>query len=198
MAIDPLPSVTPSGHNHILHHNALHSWYDQWIFTDISRMYAPSDFLPSTGGTRTVSHRRVAGNMTLVSAPFTNVDNTLDIQMNAQVNDWVSYEISGEWWQDSTEGYLDVATTVSGNPVNYLSSGTDTPYAIGVATWRGFSGVPTMISGASYYKLQANDITNGVVTLRLKYATADGLTTKLLYASVDTVPLIVTARNLGQ
>lgn len=132
-------------------------------------------------------------------AGFTAVDTRTDLVIPAAVGDVIEYAVSA-WWAASTLGAsLDVATMVSGAPVNMFSGtaagGTD----YGVAAWFASNDniAGDAVGGPAFKTLTAADISNGTVTLRL-YQRVDGSSgARTLFVNAG-APLIVYAKNLGQ
>lgn len=91
---------------------------------------------------------------------------------------------------------VDMATIVSGNPVNYLSSRTGTELNLGVPGWfiRGSQNGETA-SGEFPYVVQAGDLSAGTVSLNLA-AWGSGAGKVLLAQTIG--PLTFWVRNLGQ
>lgn len=137
---------------------------------------------------------RTAGNLTLNSTTWANVDTGIDLVMAAAVGDEIEVGVSGRWNPEAVEGYLNVATIVSGSPVNYVMPGGAAD--AGAAGWMGDNGEPTHIGAAISYTVQAADVSAGTVTLRLRYRTSTA--TNKVFVADPTQPFHWWARNLGQ
>ena len=111
--------------------------------------------------------------MPLASAVWATLDATADITVEAQVGDVLLVDVNGLWGSEMQNGFLDVATWVSGAGVHWFGSGEPTTNTGGgVQTWYadgGVAGVYYKACGAIRYTVQAGDIVNGDVTLRLRY-----------------------------
>lgn len=147
-----------------------------------------------------VKARRTAGNLTLNSTSWANVDTGLDLVLNeVQEGDEIVYGISYRVSNEAVTLYLDVATIVSGSPYRSLGrrdAVEASPGDQGIIGWRAESSVATSESGmAPPYTVVAGDISSGSVTLRLRYATASAANRTMNGAS--TAPLDVWAMNLG-
>lgn len=136
----------------------------------------------SVAGLDTARYRSEAGgNFTLNSTSWTNVDTGTDLVVPAQAGDVL--EVGINVIHDSgTTAYLDVATIVSGSPVNFVSGGGGTSGEQGLVGWRCETGITSPISGVAQYVVQTGDISGGNVTLRLRYRTF-AATDKILYRS---------------
>lgn len=132
---------------------------------------------------------RTAGDLTLNSTSWANVDTGLDITLNCQVGDVVEVNACGLWGGEAVGGRLSVATIVSAAVVNRVG-GTN-----GVAAWFGVDNYMSNFGAPYFYTVQAADISSGVVLLRLQYAT-NSATNKTLYAGTA-YPLLFSAKNLG-
>lgn len=118
----------------------------------------------------------------------------LELSLEAQTGDVIEVALSALVNNESNEGHFDVATTVAGSPVNYVSKAGTTPGGNGVVGWFRNSSTFGPFSGSAFITLQAGDISGGVVTLRAWGHT--GASTKTVYASGDNA-FTFAARNLG-
>jgi hypothetical protein len=88
---------------------------------------------------------------------------------------------------------------VSGSVVNYLSTRSATPGALGAGSWFGENAssgtINSTLGGAIHYPLAAGDISAGTVTLQLRYDQASA-GNKTLYASTANAALIFAAQVL--
>lgn len=143
-----------------------------------------------------VKARRTSGNLTLNSTSWANVDTGLDLTLNeVQVGDEIVYGIGGLANNEAVFLYFDVATIVSAAPVNYFGTAGGASDN-GVVGWFCASGAYVGFGGLSHpYTIQAGDLTDGSVTLRLRYRTQTA--GNRVVRAVSTDPLDVWAMNLG-
>lgn len=147
--------------------------------------------------------RLSTGNLTLNSTNWADVNNAaLDREIKeAQAGDAVVVGLSGRWGTEAVWGFLDIVTVVASTPLNsFCQQGpvvaSPSGNVEGIPAWHGVSGGHTPISGYSMpYVLTAADVVDGVVTLRLRYATLTAAN-KTLYASTA-IPLDLWAVNMG-
>lgn len=150
------------------------------------------------GGIDTVTARRTSGNLALSSTTWANVDTGIDLVIAASVGDKLEVNLSAAKRPGASGNgiIMDVATIVSGSPVNYLAT-TGSVGDFGVGSWYIENILvqdnPTA-GGPRPYTVQAGDISGGNVTLRLRYRVASGSVT--LYA-ITTLPLDFWVKNLG-
>lgn len=142
-----------------------------------------------------VSHSlRTSGSLTLNSVTWADVDNGLDLVLPAWPADQVEVGLSALLGSEAPNAYFDVATIVSGSPVNYVGgtgSGTDR----GVASWDGETGRADTTGSPALATLVSGDIASGTVTLRLRYRTSSAAN-KTLFATSD-IRLRFWAKNYG-
>jgi hypothetical protein len=139
---------------------------------------------------------RTAGNLTLNSTSWANVDTGLDIALTASVGDFIECGLSAFLAGESVNTGFDVATIVSASPVNYLgASGGGSDY--GAQAWLApDSGHPTAVGGSIIGPaLVSGDISGGTVTLRLRYRT--GAASNRTLSATSTQPLHWWAKNIG-
>lgn len=95
---------------------------------------------------------------------YQDVDTGIDLVVAAVAGDKLEIGASLRWNNESTVKLLDVATIVSGSPVNYCSglgaSGN------GVIAWIGENAVAGSAGGSIIYTVVSGDISGGTVTLR--------------------------------
>jgi hypothetical protein len=141
---------------------------------------------------------RTTGDLAINNAAWTAVPTIGNLAaIAASVGDVIEISLSSFWSVTGTFIQLDVATIVSGSPVNYVSSGTATPCAIGVAAWRGSSTAPAIgFAGTISYVVQAGDISGGTVTLQLQYK-QNSATGSTLAASTALTPLDLFAKVIA-
>jgi len=138
--------------------------------------------------------KKTAGNYTINNISWTNLDTGLDLVLRAEIGDVIEAAVSCWWAQESTDGYLDMATLVSGSPVHYFG-GTGAGTNAGVSGWGNNLTAGGPASGPVMYTLVSGDISADTVTLRLLFRTSVA-TNKTLKASAD-FPFFVQAKNLG-
>jgi hypothetical protein len=149
----------------------------------------------SVAGLDTARAVRTSSDITLNSTSWANVDTGIDIVVPAQAGDVLLVALSALFGTENVVGFLDVATIVSGSPVNYISGGAGGASHQGVTSWRGHdSTVYKGAGGTIQYVVQSGDISGGNVTLRLRYRTASAAN-KTLYASSN-IPLHWSVVNL--
>lgn len=143
--------------------------------------------------------RRTAGDLTLNSTAWADVDTALDLTLNeCQAGDEIIYGISAFVGLEAVTTWFDVVTVVSGTVTNSFAERGAAVASPGLrlACWVGVDGSYTSLSGeAPAYTVGAGDLTDGAITLRLRYASASA-TDKTLYAA-SLYPLDVWAKNLG-
>lgn len=114
---------------------------------------------------------RTSGSVTLNSSTWANFDTGLDLTLSGvQSGDilrcWISALHSAT---GASNNYLDVATIVSGSPVNYISGGAGGASHRGVQGWSGEGSVASHVGGMIERALVSGDISSGSVTARLRY-----------------------------
>lgn len=145
-----------------------------------------------------VKARRTAGNLTLNSTSWADVDTGLDLTLEGvQVGDEIAYGVSGLIDNEALVVRFDVVTIVSASVVNSVGERGPVSTGEGVIAWRMDSTLDRHpLSGyAPPYTLVASDLDGAAVTLRLRYQTASA-SNRTLFARTD-VPLDVWAMNLG-
>lgn len=137
--------------------------------------------------------RRTAGDYSLTTT-WTYLAG-MEAVLEGQVGDVIRVDLGGFHGNEATEAHLDVASTVSGAAVQYVSSQTSTPGANGHVAWfRNSTGVFGPVSGIGYLTLASGDVALGLVTLRLWGQSSTSV--KTLYASGANA-LTMTVENLG-
>lgn len=142
--------------------------------------------------------RRTAGDVTTSVTTWANVDTGMDLVLEAQVGDVIEASVSGLWNNDARAGYLDVATVVSGSPVNSFANAgaaTSSPPFNGMCAWRGDTSLYTPIGGPAHYTIVAGDLSSGQVTLRLRMASG-AAAAKTIFAGTS-FALEFSVSNLG-
>jgi hypothetical protein len=144
--------------------------------------------------------RRTAGDVTLNSTNWANVDTGIDITLSGVVaGDQILYGINARVDTQTVVGFFDVVTVVGGSPVNSFAvqGAVETAPGTIISGWRtDGTGERVGITGdAPPYTLVSGDISSGSVTLRLRYAT--GTAANLTLKAGGTTPLDVWARNIG-
>lgn len=150
----------------------------------------------SGGGLSHIStSKRTAGDYTLNNTNWTNVDTGIDLVLTVQTGDIIEVGLNSLWGGEAVNCALDVATIVSGNPVNYIACAGGAS-DLGVQSWLGISGVVSGLGSPFLYTIQSGDISGGTVTLRLRYRTTAGAN-KTLRANANQ-PLLFYAFNLSR
>ena len=140
-------------------------------------------------------HKRTAADYTINSTTFTNLDTGTDLVLSASSGDVVEVGCMLVWGSEATTACLDVASIVSGSPVNYWgTAGGSSDF--GISSWIGTTGQTESAGASTMRALVGGDISGGTVTLRLRYRTTSA-TNKTLRAS-STLPFLWWAKNLGQ
>jgi hypothetical protein len=137
---------------------------------------------------------RTAGAVSVTSTSFVAVDTGTDLTVTAEPSDILLVSLVA-YGQPPANQYLlfDVATMVSGSPVNYVSGGAGN----GVIGWAIANGSGDGSTGAAamQYVVQSGDLSSGQVTLRLVTRVTGGTAT--VYAT-DASRLFWNVVNLGQ
>lgn len=129
--------------------------------------------------------KRTSGNVTLNSTTVANFDTGLDLTLNGvQAGDELEVGISALWNNENVTAYLDVATIVSGSPVNYVGDGLVAATNDGLMFCYTTGAVFKGIGGCDFYTLQAGDISGGSVLLRLRFRTGSAAN-KIMNASTQ-------------
>jgi hypothetical protein len=144
---------------------------------------------------RVATAQRTAGNYTLNSTTWANVDTGLDLTLAAVAGDKIEVGLAG-LLGGSTNGFLDMASIVAGSPVNYWSGSAGGASAQGVLAWRHESDLNVPLGGSVIRAAVSGDLSGGNIVLRLRYRTA-AATNLTLYGDTNLV-LNVWAKNLGQ
>lgn len=140
---------------------------------------------------------RTAGNLTLNSLTWADVDNALDLTLAAVVGDWIEVSLSGFWNNEAVVARMDAVSVVAGSPVNsWADQAAPDNTHFGVGGWFGPSGQQGNIGGSIIKQVVSGDLSGGNVTLRLRYRTSTAAN-KTLFAAAIT-PLTFWARNLRQ
>lgn len=146
-----------------------------------------------------VKARRTAGNLTLNSTAWSNVDTGLDLTLNeCQVGDEIVYGISALAGTENANVTLDVVTLVASTATNSFAERGPAVASPGKRLSGTYlaANINAAVNGpVPPYTVVAGDLTNGQITLRLRYATATAAA-RTLYASAD-FPLDVWAWNIG-
>jgi len=139
--------------------------------------------------------KKTSGNTTYNSASWGTLDAALDLSIEAQLGDTIEVAVSATWGAEAVNCRLDVCTLVAGAPVNYFGGAVEPATGDGVGAWYGKTGEVSAIGGPAWYTIQAGDLENGRVTLRLR-ARCDSATLKTIFSNAN-LPLHVAAKNLG-
>lgn len=140
---------------HVDDHNALHAFYNAQSGSSVLKDF---DF-----------KTRSSANVTVNGTAYADLDTGLDIVLTAASGDVIEVSAAGRWATENVQAYMDVATIVSGSPVNYVSGSGST--GEGVQSWQGYGNANTNIAGTVMYTLVSGDISSGTVTLRLRVRT---------------------------
>jgi len=162
-----------------------------------SRKMVLSDLFP--GFCQVALGKRTAGNLSLNSTTWINLDTGLDLVIpgTSYAGDIVEVGMSGVWGAEATQPYIDVVSLISGSPVNtWAQDGAEAAGATGVSSWVGTNSVSTEFGGSIMRAIVSGDLSAGVLTLRFRYR-ASAATAKTLNAVANT-PLHVWAKNHGQ
>lgn len=142
---------------------------------------------------------RTAGDVAVTSTAWTGLSAFDMTGLNAQVGDVLAVGVNFSTGTDTAPAMnFDFATMNGSTPINYLSSGTGTPATYGVIGWQVQSGATLGFlgrTGSWYYTVQASDIINGKVALRL-YAQLASAGTRTINSSSG-IPGQVNVQNLG-
>jgi len=116
---------------------------------------------------------RTAGDLTLNSTSWADVNNGLDLVIPAQAGDVLLIAADGRWGNEAVFIGLDAVTVVSGSPVSSVSGSGASDY--GVTGWgaQGLTGLYEPFGAAIQYPVVAGDVSGGNVTLRLRYKASD-------------------------
>ena len=122
-----------------------------------------------TGGTSSfASAVRTSGDLPFTSAGWQNVDTGMDLTLSGvSAGTVVEYTPSFNVGSSNNTMAFDVATIVSGSPVNYFGTSGGASDN-GIMGWYSPGGAQCQPSGSAFYTLQAGDIASGSVTLRLR------------------------------
>jgi hypothetical protein len=113
---------------------------------------------------------RTPGDLTLAASAtaWAAVDTGSDLTLDAQVGDTITVNAGAYVSSVSSAMFFDVASMVSGSPVNYWG-GSGGSGDFGITAWTVPSGGAAGIGGAWPRAISAGDLVNGKVTLRLLY-----------------------------
>lgn len=139
----------------------------------------------AAGGSQvTAKATRTSGDVTMnnTGAFTADVDTGLDLTIAATAGDVVRLAVQCSVGAEAAISAFDFVTRVSAADVNFVSSGTATPYTWGIPGSRGEISTAISINAATLYTVAAGDISGGNVTFRLRYKLHTA-TNKTLYAS---------------
>lgn len=140
---------------------------------------------------------RTAGDLTLNSTTWANVDTGLDLVIPAVVGDWIEVSVSGVFSTEVVNARLDAVSMVAGSPVNsWADDAAPDNTHNGVGAWAGFSGFACAVGGSIIRQVAAGDLSGGNVTLRLRYRTVTALNKTLFASAIN--PLSFMAHNRRQ
>lgn len=144
-----------------------------------------------------VRNDRTAGDLTLNSTTWADVDNGLDATVAAETGDWLLVGLSAFWGNQASVGFLDAVSLVAGAPVNSITlKGAPNNSAFGVLAWGGAVSQQGYAGGAIPYQVQAGDLSTGNVTLRLRYRTFSAVNKTL--GAQALIPLTFWVVNMRQ
>lgn len=148
-----------------------------------------------------VRKRRTAGNITLNSSSWANVDptvgttNELDIVLAARAGDMVEVGLSGFLQSESVVMYFDAASIVSAAPANYWG-GAGGASDEGVGAWFAIHAAWKAQSGGAVREIVSGDLSAGTVTIRLRFR-GSSASDRILRATAAN-PLDFWAKNHGR
>lgn len=139
---------------------------------------------------------RTAGNLTINSTSWANVDTGTDLVLTAATGDVIEVGISARVTAGAanTDTAFDVATIVSASPVNYFATAGGASDH-GVIGWLAKDTQDTRFGSTITRTLVSGDISGGTVTLRLRYR--QDTAGNRLFVGTATDPFIWYAKNLG-
>lgn len=135
-----------------------------------------------------------SGDITLNSTAWADVPGPVTVTVDATAGQILQIGLVALFGSEAVSALLDAATVVSGSVVNYVGAG-EVSGSGGVRAWTGLSGTSNGVGGSVLYTVQAGDVVDGTVTLRLRYRTASAAA-KTLRAGVSN-QLKFYAANLG-
>lgn len=136
-----------------------------------------STLSPNVPTTKYTSRRNVGGNGILNSTTFALIADA-DLTLPCAVGDLIEYVPNFALASEAVYVSFDVKSINSGI---YVGSGTTTPDPFGQMGWRCRSGEESYVSGSTFYKAVASDISGGNITLQMVYRT-DSATNRTIYA----------------
>lgn len=145
---------------------------------------------------KTVDRRTSSVAALIASASWVTWDATADIALEAQAGDELVASINGIWGGEAYEGYIDIATWVSGAGVHWFGTGeptTTTGY--GISGWYGVLNVISVIGGNMSYTVVAGDVVAGLVTCRLRVRSNNAFGKTLFNSAI--VPFQWSLENRG-
>ena len=163
---------------------------------NLSGLRGPTGATGASGPAPTARQRYTGGHITLTNTSWAAVTGPSDLVIAAVAGDVIECSVSGFMNNSAAEMYVDMATVVSGSPVNYVSLGAGGASNRGVMAWGAVASLYGRPGGSIQYVVQAGDISGGNVTLRLYNRCASG-TGKQWYATSD-IPLHYSVVNFGQ
>lgn len=157
-----------------------------------------SDGVVVFAASKTFKVTRTAGNLTLNSTTWADMPGatTWEGVLKVQAGDLIQVGLNARQSSEGTYSFLDVGTIVSAAVVNTLSGVAEGASNEGITNWSGITGVASNVGGAVIYTVQAGDIVNGAVTLRLRYRTLAA--TNKTFLSDSTRPATFWGRVLSQ
>jgi hypothetical protein len=142
--------------------------------------------------------RRTAGDLTLNSTAWANLQTGLDLTLaGVLAGDVIEVGFSGRCNNEAVAGGIDVVSLVSAAPVNaWGQNGAEQGSGLGIAALNFLASQADALGGSIMRAAVAGDLSGGTLTLRWRYRTTTGAN-KTMRANADH-PLDVWAKNHGQ
>ncbi len=140
---------------------------------------------------------RSSGNITMNSVNWANLDTGMDITLAAQVGDTLEASLFALIGNQAVDTYFDVATIVAAAPVNsFVKRGAVTTAPPPYGNWYALTGAWTNLGVPIHYTVVTGDLSSGLVTLRLRYATLTA-TNRTFHADGTNYTAEFCVKNLG-
>ena len=125
----------------------------------------PRDFVKAP-----VSAERTAGDVTLSSTSWGDVDTGIDLTLpSVYAGDIVEVTASIRWGGSSQEGFLDAVSVVSGSPVNsWAVQGAVSATSFGITAWNGLDTNGSSSGGGKSKQIVSGDLSGDTLTLRMR------------------------------
>ena len=144
---------------------------------------------PGYQRSRNFKFQNAGSDITITATSMTAVPVISDMVLEAQSGDVIEIGVQTRWDTGTMYGRLVAATVVSNTPVSYAGHPT-----AGLGTWLGLQNTLTSIGPSVHLTLGANDVSNGLVTIRF-YARLDSAGSRVLGYTADLTQFWV--KNLG-